>query len=289
MADAEGSRIRSDTGPFALIPRWMIDAPVSDGAVRLYAILADHADRDGSCWPGRALLADRLRASKQTVDRRLSELEAAGAIVVHRRGGAPGDPWRSNLYEVRRVDPGLAAEPTPRLRAEPTPSPTDEPPLASQMATEQEPENKSHENKSLAPLVGSDLPASVSSSPHLRDAERLADLLADLIADNGSRRPAVTSTWVRDLERLIRIDGRTAEQVEAAIRWCQQDEFWRANVLSPAKLRKQYDRMRLQAKRAIRAAENRPGSAASMMDVLRQLDDQMEESRASPPHRAIEA
>lgn len=75
------------------------------------------------------------------------------------------------------------------------------------------------------------------------------NLLADLIQDNGFKRPQVSDRWLQDMDRLNRIDGKTWEQIESAIRWCQNDEFWRTNILSPAKLRKQYDRMRLQAQR----------------------------------------
>lgn len=81
------------------------------------------------------------------------------------------------------------------------------------------------------------------------DVPRLCDLLADLIEANGSKRPPVGKTWHTEMDRLLRIDGRTPEQVERAIRWCQADAFWRANILSVPTLRKQYDRLRLAAKR----------------------------------------
>ena len=44
-------------------------------------------------------------------------------------------------------------------------------------------------------------------------------------------------------------DGRTEQQIHAAIDWCQADEFWRSNVLSMPKLREKYDQLRLQAQR----------------------------------------
>lgn len=81
------------------------------------------------------------------------------------------------------------------------------------------------------------------------DAERLAHLLADLIESNGSKRPNVTQRWVTTIDRMMRLDGRTPEQIENAIRWSQRDEFWQSNILSPDKLRRHYDRMRLQAGR----------------------------------------
>jgi len=52
---------------------------------------------------------------------------------------------------------------------------------------------------------------------------------------------------------MMTVDGRTEQQIHAAIDWCQSDEFWRSNVLSMPKLREKYEQLRLQAA----AAKNR--------------------------------
>jgi len=74
-------------------------------------------------------------------------------------------------------------------------------------------------------------------------------LLADLIEANGSKRPVVSDKWLSDMDKLNRIDGRAWENITKAIQWCQDDSFWRANIMSPSKLRKQYDQLRLIAQR----------------------------------------
>ena len=81
------------------------------------------------------------------------------------------------------------------------------------------------------------------------EASRLCRLLAGLIYDNGSKYPAITKKWVAEMDRMMRLDGRTSEQIEACIRWCQAHSFWRANIQSPTKLREKFDTMRLQALR----------------------------------------
>lgn len=81
------------------------------------------------------------------------------------------------------------------------------------------------------------------------DADRLCAHLVKRITANGSRPPAITQKW-RDAARLlIDKDGMTEEQVHAAIDWCQDSEFWRANILSMPKLREKYDQLRQQARR----------------------------------------
>lgn len=76
------------------------------------------------------------------------------------------------------------------------------------------------------------------------------NLLADLIADNGSKRPTVTQGWITDMDKLNRIDQRTWQEIEHIINWSQNDSFWRTNILSPGKLRKQFDQLRLKAQPA---------------------------------------
>ncbi len=89
------------------------------------------------------------------------------------------------------------------------------------------------------------------------DALRLSGLLADLIASNNpsnrnikpSARSKSVERWAMDIDRMFRLDGRSPEEAEAVIRWCQADSFWGCNVLSGTKLREQYDRLLLQMQR----------------------------------------
>ena len=81
------------------------------------------------------------------------------------------------------------------------------------------------------------------------DVDYLCNLLADLIAENGSKRPTPGKGWHDSARLLIDKDGRTLEQVEAAIRWSQANAFWKSNILSMPKLREKYDTLRLQAQR----------------------------------------
>jgi hypothetical protein len=90
---------------------------------------------------------------------------------------------------------------------------------------------------------------SETAPPPRDDVERVCTHLADRVEANGSKRPTIGKKW-RDAARLLMdADGRTEEQVHKAIDWCQEDEFWRGNVLSMPTLRKQFDQLRLAAKR----------------------------------------
>ena len=81
------------------------------------------------------------------------------------------------------------------------------------------------------------------------DVEHVCTHLADRIEANGCKRPAIGKKW-RDAARLmIDRDGRTEQQIMTAIDWCQDNEFWRSNILSMPKLREKYEQLRLQAGR----------------------------------------
>jgi len=78
----------------------------------------------------------------------------------------------------------------------------------------------------------------------------LSKLLLDLIVENKSdfRRPDLQS-WARHVDRMIRLDAREPERIEAVIGACRRDPFWQNNILSTAALRKHFDRLELQAQR----------------------------------------
>lgn len=94
-------RFDSDLGPFGLVTLRLVLAPVSDRAVRVFALLAaSYADRDGKAFPSRGRIAQDLAVSTDTVDRAIAELTAAGFLGVSKRHTDKGDQT-SNLYILR--------------------------------------------------------------------------------------------------------------------------------------------------------------------------------------------
>lgn len=53
-------------------------------------------------------------------------------------------------------------------------------------------------------------------------------------------------SWAREADMLLRIDGRTYEEADKVLRWSQKNPFWQRNILSPAKLRAQFDRLQME-------------------------------------------
>lgn len=226
---------------FTIIPEWVLYAEISPQAVRLYGVLRRYADRDGACFPSRKRLASDLRVdSTKPVDRALKELEAIGAITIEHRYTEAGD-LQSNLYTVLS---------TPLGRDEKLPTSLPYGPHGGVLKVPTVGTKSSHIRRANIKESQDNETSQDLSDNFSDDVLALAQLLAELMEGNGVKKPTVTQRWLQTLDRMIRLDGRTAQQIEAAIRWSQNDDFWSANIHSPDALRKQYDKMRLQASRS---------------------------------------
>jgi len=95
--------MRSDTGPFSIVPEWVLDA-VGAREVQLYTLLGRYADAEGDSFPSRTTLAKRMGCSTDTVDRAVKELVSVGALSVEHRTAESGDPT-TNRWTVHRVRP----------------------------------------------------------------------------------------------------------------------------------------------------------------------------------------
>jgi hypothetical protein len=51
--------------------------------------------------------------------------------------------------------------------------------------------------------------------------------------------------WSAVFDKILRIDKRDKSDVSRVIKWAQEDYFWQNNILSPGKLREQYDQLYL--------------------------------------------
>lgn len=110
-------RVSAETR-FAIIPEWVLFAPISPTAVRLYGVLARHADKEEHfSIVGRGKLAEQMRCAVDTIDRAMVELGEIGAVAVEHRTD-PDNPLHllPNRY-VLAVAPPETPGRTSRARA----------------------------------------------------------------------------------------------------------------------------------------------------------------------------
>jgi len=72
----------------------------------------------------------------------------------------------------------------------------------------------------------------------------LSKLLFSLMLKNNpkAKKPNFQE-WAVHIDRAIRFDKRTPEEIERVIKWTQQDDFEMSNILSTQKLRKRFDQL----------------------------------------------
>jgi hypothetical protein len=96
----------------------------------------------------------------------------------------------------------------------------------------------------LPPLDGMEVKAQKKERPERHEnpeAERFVDWFLALLAETGSAKLELTASvrygWAEAYDRLVRLDGRTKEEIKAVCRWARNDDFWRTNFMAPPKLR----------------------------------------------------
>ena len=120
---------------------------------------------------------------------------------------------------------------------------------------------------------------------------RLCIHLADRIELNTGERPDFGAKWITAARLMIDNDHRAEEQVHKAIDWCQDNEFWRTNILSMPKLREKYLTLRMQAEGERKAQINGnsgagapgPDRARGWMAAGRAFQEQMDQAGKELP------
>ena len=106
--------------------------------------------------------------------------------------------------------------------------------------------NKDKTKESLSPRAENGTQKRVQN----QEAEELAEFLKEQILRNYPNRKIdknYKQNWAIDIDRAIRLDGRTPEQLKNAIIFSSNDNFWKQQILSGANLRKHYDRLEARA------------------------------------------
>ena len=104
-------------------------------------------------------------------------------------------------------------------------------------------------SKNVAVSVSvSETDKNLSTAGYADEVIKICEHLAQRMVENGCARPTFTKTgWWEPARLLLDRDKRTVEQVTKAIDFAARDDFWAANVLSVAALRKHYEKLRMKA------------------------------------------
>lgn len=125
----------------------------------------------------------------------------------------------------------------------------------------------------------------VASDPR-PDVDELLDLLDAEIEANGNKTPNRTKANMDSIRLLIDRDQYTTKQIRYVIGWCQQDNFWKSNILSPRKLREKFPqlvaRIKSEAERPSgrdqprNRAQERMDNNKAVIEELRRLEEDVD-------------
>jgi hypothetical protein len=85
---------------FAIIPEWVLYAPISDAAKTLYGLLARIGGSEGDGYVTKAKLGERMDKSPRHIVRLIRELQAIGALTTFQRFG-PDNGQRANGFQLK--------------------------------------------------------------------------------------------------------------------------------------------------------------------------------------------
>jgi hypothetical protein len=113
----------------------------------------------------------------------------------------------------------------------------------------------------------------------------LTDLLCNKLRENNEKAklPSDLKKWNSAIDALNRLDGYSFEQIEKVILYSQENHFWKSNILSADKLRKQFATLLMQSQN-VKTFEKR-NQTESITDTYNRLlkyvkgDDEIDERR----------
>ena len=109
------------------------------------------------------------------------------------------------------------------------------------------------------PIQSNPNPIRIQSSEVSEEVTGLTELLKTLILTNDPKGkvPSDLNKWATEIDKINRIDGRSFAEIEEVIRFCQEDSFWKTNILSAGSLREKFSKLYLKMQNGGQNGANR--------------------------------
>lgn len=213
---------------------------IEPAAIKCYAMIRNLAKMNGYCYANNKYLAGLLDCAVATLKNWISSLEAAGFIEIEHVANFEKDS--RHIYISDNFKKCLR-----RLKNEPPPNNN----LAGGS------QKSGHINKEYPKESNLKEDSNSSSQPKKEktgpsaQASALAEEFYFALKDSHGedfKKPNLEK-WAKDFELLLRIDKAESSIIRKVMNWAVNDSFWRANILSSSKLRKQFLTLKLQMER----------------------------------------
>jgi len=108
--------VTTESGPWGMVPVWVLGLGLSGSELAVYVALRSYADRSRACFPLTAAIADRAHVSTRSVERALARFRDLEIVVTKRRYRDDGS-IAGLVYRMLDVKPlhllGDEVEPAP--------------------------------------------------------------------------------------------------------------------------------------------------------------------------------
>ena len=216
---------------YGTIPKLVMQhEDLSIEAKAIYAYLASFAGAGDTAYPSVSIMCKHLGISKDRFYRHRKALLENDFIRITQHQNEGG--WSNNLYTV-------VSTPSPQNKD------TQNKDTRNKDTQNKDTINNSSINNSINNNSRKDSPDSTNvkyddDSPYLK----LAKYLFTKVKENNSKAKEPNfQSWADDIRKLVELDKNTVEEVKEVIDWCQSNDFWKNNVMSASKLRKQFAKL----------------------------------------------
>ena len=213
---------------YGIIPKKVMkDEDLTIDAKAIYAFMASFAGAGNTSFPSVKFITDKLGISRQRFNKHRKLLEDKGYITIKKERTTDGS-WGNNVYTLETL---------PRLQNPTLDNLTLDNPTSGNVTTNNNTINNNTINNNTKSTSRSKLKF---ETHHLK----LAELLYKQIKNNlpNYKEPELEK-WANEFRLMMERDKRDGEEIQDLIIKTQNDNFWKKNILSPSKLRKQYDRL----------------------------------------------
>ncbi|WP_299948721.1 helix-turn-helix domain-containing protein [uncultured Microbulbifer sp.] len=212
--------------------------------------LADNASDQGECWPSYQHIADQCEISRRSVIAHIKALEKSGFLKINNRKSTNSSKLNASNLFVLTLDKGGES---PALGSE-SPAPAGESPAPGGESPalgggESPAPRTSH---SLEPVNEPNTSSTNAAKENRVKATDEDYALANFILEGVRRlqpkfKPPNLDRWADDCRKLRELDNRSLREIARVFTWANNDNFWQSNILSPAKLRKQFDQLQIKS------------------------------------------
>jgi hypothetical protein len=110
------------------------------------------------------------------------------------------------------------------------------------------------------------------------DMEMAQQLFSLILENHENAKKPDFDKWADDFRLMRERDKRTEEQLRYLIDWSQSNDFWKGNILSPAKLRKHFDSLAIKVKEEIKKKNKTAQMQDSKPRAYQSLQDWADEA-----------